>query len=182
MTGLEVPHFEERGRVNPVQADDRLPQPIYSAALDYLVFACVDLVLTHQTQILLAMRKTEPRRSWWIIGGRMTAGESPLATAQRKAAQEASLLNLEPSRFQYIGVYSTCFARRAQAPQQHGSHSLNITYQLEVTRSEHAQICLNASEYETWQWIDRPAIALLLNPTEPLDAALLRIMQDLAAR
>lgn len=165
--------------MNPVTTDDRMPETAYSTALDFLVFACVDLVFTHRHQILLAKRNTEPRSSWWIVGGRMVAGESPKDTAIRKAQQEAQLANLNPDRFQCLGIYSTCFATRRQAPIHHGSHSLNVTYQIELTVLEKEQLKLRSDEYDTWQWMDLDHVNSLLKPDDAMDQALLRIVSDL---
>lgn len=175
----DVPHFREAGRMNPVSPDDRMPEAVYSTALDFLVFACVDIVFTHQQQMLLAKRNTEPRSSWWIVGGRMVAGEEPKATAMRKAHQEAQLANLDADRFRCIGVYSTCFAVRRQSPKHNGSHSLNVTYQIELTSAEKEQLRLRSDEYDTWQWMKRSEVEGLLNPHDELDRALLTIVHAL---
>ena len=175
----DVPHFEEAGRVNPVTPDALMPEAAYGTALDFLVFACVDLVFTHHNQLLLAKRNTQPRSSWWLVGGRMAAGEAPTATATRKAWQEAQLADVAADRFQYIGVYSTCFAVRHQAPQQHGSHSLNLTYRIELTAKEKEQLKLRSDEYDTWQWVSLSEVVSWLNPNHALDQALLRVIHDL---
>lgn len=57
----EVPHYREPERTYQVDIDARLPVDIYSQALDHLVIACVDLVFTHQQQVLLAKRRTIPK-------------------------------------------------------------------------------------------------------------------------
>ncbi|XHX79912.1 MAG: NUDIX domain-containing protein [Stenomitos frigidus ULC029] len=175
----DVLHFQEAGRLNPVKPDDRMPEAAYSTALDFLVFACVDLVFTHHNQLLLAKRNTAPRSSWWIVGGRMVAGEEPKATAIRKAWQEANLANLEANRFQCVGVYSTCFAVRHQTPEYHGSHSVNITYQIELTIEEKEQIKLRSDEYDTWQWVEPNELESVLSPDDDLDRALLTVVRDL---
>ncbi|WP_242025442.1 NUDIX hydrolase [Leptolyngbya sp. FACHB-36] len=176
----DVPHFQESGRVNPTHPDDRLPEDVYTRSLDYLVFACVDLVFTAGSQMLLAKRKTLPRASWWIVGGRMAAGESPKEAARRKAAKEARLEGLSDDRFRYVGVYSTCFATRQQPPQQHGSHSLNLTFQVELTVEEQQRMTLRSDEYDTWQWVERSEVSALLNANDGLDEALLQVIGDLA--
>ena len=134
----DIPHFQEQGRTNPVSASDRMSTAVYGTALDYLVIACVDLVFTHQNRVLLAKRDRPPRNSWWIIGGRMAAGEAPVVAALRKAAEEAQLSQLTADRCRCIGVYSTCFANRHQPPQEHGLHSLNVVYHVELTAAEKA--------------------------------------------
>lgn len=184
MTGIDhsgIPHFQESTRIHPAIPGDRLPSALYSSALDYLVIACVDIVFTHKTQVLLAKRDRPPRASWWIIGGRMTAGEAPLEAAQRKVHEEAHLSNIDPSRFHLVGVYSTCFATRHQPPQQHGLHSLNITYQLELTAAEQAQIVLSPEEYSTSRWVDRQQVSTLLEAHDILDNALLKVIHDLGS-
>lgn len=174
----DVLHFQEAGRINPVSPAALMPEAAYSTALDFFVFACVDLVFTHQSQLLLAKRNIKPRSFWWIVGGRMAAGEEPKATAIRKAQQEAHLANLDAIRFQYVGVYSTCFAVRQQAPQHHGSHSLNITYQIELTALEKAQLKLRSDEYDTWQWVEPDEVESLLHLNGELDRALLTVIHD----
>ncbi|UBF24425.1 NUDIX hydrolase [Kovacikia minuta CCNUW1] len=176
MFHLDVPHFEEEGRVNPITPEDKLPTREYGMALDYLVFTCVDLAFTYRSQILLARRTQYPRKSWWMMGGRMVAGESPIAAAQRKASEEAGLSNLNPERFGYVGVYSTCFAFRQQEPMHHGSHSVNLTYQVVLTEAEKKQMKLN-QEYSDWQWIEFDAVEQLLDFNNILDRALFTVVQ-----
>lgn len=176
---VTVPHFEEAGRRHPTGPTDRLPEAIYATALDYLVITCVDLVVTQGDRVLLAKRNREPHPGWWLIGGRMAAGESPALAVQRKASEEAGLVNLAIDRFQFIGVYSTCFARRSQPPQEHGLHSVNLTYQLELTEQEMPNVQLVSSEYDEWRWFQKNDIETLLKPELAMDQALLRIIQDL---
>lgn len=178
----DVLHFQEQGRVNPASPSDRLPLPVYSAALDHLVVACTDLVFTHKTQVLLAQRRRPPRPSWWIIGGRMAAGETPIEAALRKAREEAHLI-LTGDRLRCIGVYSTCFAERYQPPQRNGVHTLNVTYQIELTEVEQSAIVLDAEEYSAWQWVDVAEVGSVLAPDstkhDAMDIALLQVIQDL---
>lgn len=173
-----IPHFQEPGGIDPVQPGDQMPEALYSAVLDYLVIACVDIIFTHANQLLLAKRNRYPNPAWWIVGGRMTAGEVPENAASRKAAEEANLGHLAASRFQYVGVYSTRLAFRHQTPQNHGLHSLNLTYQIELTQSEKAQLFLSSSEYETWKWVDVSEVEHFLETDRPMDQALLRVIQD----
>ncbi len=183
----DVFHFQEQGRFNPAAPGDRLPTSVYGAALDYLVIACTDLVFTHNKQVLLAQRDRPPRASWWVVGGRMAAGETPVEAALRKAREEARL-SLTGDRLRCIGVYSTCFAMRHQPPQQNGVHTLNVTYQIELTTAEQAAIVLDAEEYSAWQWVDADKVGSTLaadnanhDPTnhDAMDQALLQIIQDL---
>jgi ADP-ribose pyrophosphatase YjhB (NUDIX family) len=160
-----------------------MPEQEYAAALDYLVFTCVDLVFLYQRQILLARRNHYPRKAWWIVGGRMVAGESPLETAQRKAAEEAGLDTLNGDRFQFVGVYSTSFAFREQAPSHHGSHSVNLTYLVELTEAEQQHLQLIATEYEAdYCWVTLDQVMTLVDPDDSLDQALLAIVHDVKTR
>lgn len=176
---MQIPHFEEAGRRNPRIVRDRLPEQVYSLALDHLVLTCVDLALIYRQQILLARRNQYPRKSWWLVGGRMMAGEDPLVTAQRKASEEANL-SLARDRFHYVGVYSTCFALRAQAPEQHGSHTVNLTYQVSLTFDEQASLHLSPQEYDTYyQWVELDQVERCLEASDRLDQALLHIIHDI---
>ncbi len=176
---MQVPHFEEAGRINPQTIQDRLPEQAYSLALDYLVLTCVDLALIHHQQILLGRRNQYPRKSWWLVGGRMIAGEDPLVAAQRKAFEEAGLI-VTHDRFHYIGVYSTCFALREQSPRHHGSHTVNLTYQVMLTPAEKANLQLSTQEYDThYQWVNLDQVEGCLEAGDRMDQALLHIIQDI---
>lgn len=180
MSRFHVPHFEEIGRLNPKTSHDRLPEALYSTALDYLVITCVDLAFVWERQLLLAQRTHYPRQSWWLIGGRMVAGESPITAAQRKAAEEAQLMNLNVDRFQWIGAYSTCFAMRAQEPRQHGSHTVNLTYMVQLTDREQAQVQLSQAEYNSnYRWLAISEVERILDSRDPIDLALQAIVHDL---
>ncbi|MBF2027130.1 MAG: NUDIX hydrolase [Oscillatoriales cyanobacterium C42_A2020_001] len=176
---MNVPHFTEAGRINPKTVADRMPEADYAIALDYLVFTCVDLVFLYNNQILLARRNRYPRKTWWVIGGRMVAGEAPLETAKRKAAEEARLDDLESDRFQFIGVYSTSFALREQEPIGNGSHSVNLTYQITLTQQEKQTLTLTSSEYEAgYEWVDLNQVIHRVDPNNTLDQALMAIVHD----
>jgi ADP-ribose pyrophosphatase YjhB (NUDIX family) len=170
-------HYQDADRQNPTTPADRLPTALYSQALDHLVIACIDILLTHQSQIFLAKRKSPPRPSWWIIGGRMAAGEAPLAAAHRKLLEEVGL-DIAPDRLLYIGVYSTCFSTRQQPPQQNGLHSLNLTYQVELTADEKAALNLSATEYLEGEWMSSDRMTGLLDMAIVMDQALLQIIRD----
>jgi len=105
----------------------------------------------------------------------MVAGEAPLAAASRKVREEAAL-DISSDRLQFIGVFSTCFAHRQQPPQQNGLHSLNITYQVELTAIEKAQLKLSTTEYERGEWMGGDRIDSLLNDQIAMDKALLEVI------
>ncbi|MBL1175091.1 MAG: NUDIX hydrolase [Pantanalinema sp. GBBB05] len=145
-----------------------------------MVITCVDLAFVREGQLLLAQRTRYPRSSWWLIGGRMVAGESPIAAAQRKAAEEAQLVGLGAERFQFLGVYSTCFAMREQEPRQHGSHTVNLTYRVQLTAVEQAQVQLSQAEYNShYRWLALSAVEQILDLSNPIDHALQTIVHDL---
>lgn len=178
-----VPHFEEEGRINRDASDESkfwLPLDAYAKALDVLVITCVDILFVHQNTVLLGKRNRHPLKGWWVIGGRMFAGESPVDAAWRKAKSEAGV-DLERSRFQFFGAYSTVFALRHQEPQHHGLHSLNLAHSIDLTTEEKAQIHLTNTEYDTWTWVQPEEVTHLLNPDHELDRALFQVLEDLWA-
>lgn len=195
-SSTDVPHFVENGVDDLIGGDiggdvkgdiggDRpsrhapaqLSDSEYAAALDNLVLTCVDVVFVHQQSVLLVKRARLPRKSWWMIGGRMVPGESPRQAAQRKAASEAGL-NLDADRLVFVGVYSTRFAYRHQPPHHHGSHTVNLTYCIRLTEVEMAQLSFNASEHDGWQWVNYCDVPGLLKVDDPFDQALLTVVKD----
>ncbi len=175
-----IPHFTER---NQPRTAVYLPDREYGLALDALVITCVDVLLVQGDTCLLGKRRTLPRPDWWLIGGRMIAGESPLAAAQRKVQAEAGL-GLAADRFQFLGVYSTEFATRSQPPQNHGLHSVNLTYFVTVSAIERQAIHLTPSEYADAQWYPWPQPAPWQQPGDAaqatvMDQCLQQILRDL---
>ncbi len=110
----------------------------------------------------------------------MIAGESPIAAAQRKASEEAGLGYLDPERFHYIGTFSTCFAFRNQQPIHNGSHSVNLTYQIALTKAEKDQVRLNQEYDSDWKWVEVEDVSHLLDLNNALDRALLGVIRSLA--
>ncbi len=149
MAAGEVFHFSEGDRpFSPPFLRDET----YGQALDALVIACVDVVLIWGDRVLLGERRQPPRPGWWVIGGRMIHGESPIEAVQRKLKEEAGLGNVAGDRLQFIGVFSTRFSQRGQPPTDHGLHSINLTYRLELTETEAKGIVLDEREYGRSKW------------------------------
>ncbi len=154
-----------------------LPIEVYARSLDALVITCVDLVFIHNSAVLLGKRANPPRQGWWVIGGRMIAGESPLQTAQRKASEEAGL-SLTGDRFHCSGVYSTQFAHRHHRFPPGPLHSVNLTYSVLLTAAEAAAATLTVTEYEDQQWMTLEEVAPYLRPEDPMDQALHQVLND----
>lgn len=181
-----VQHFQEERQPNLPEPEPNLPaarqtplsDPEFSRALDHLVIACVDVVLIYQEQILLAKRNQYPRRDWWMIGGRMQVGESPLQAVIRKIDQETNLGRIASDRLQFMNTYSTFFTYRKQEPRHHGLHSLNLVYRLSLTAQEFSQIQLTPLEYETWKWVLFPELVYFLPKSGNLDQALREILNN----
>lgn len=124
----------------------------YGIALDNIVFACVDIVLLNESQeILLGRRVAFPHPNWWIIGGRMLPGENFEQAASRNVSRELGL-RISPSRFQYLCTFSLVWAKRAQPPQENGTHTISITMIITLRNREVALIETKPEEYESLKW------------------------------
>lgn len=134
-----------------ISRTQRLTDIEYAAALDSLVIACVDCVLTCKNEILIGRRMREPQADWWVIGGRMQPGETFAESAARHCRRELSL-TIAPDRFRYLNTVSQVWGRRAQPPQENGCHTVAITMTAEVTPTERAAIKPN-DEYRTVWWL-----------------------------
>lgn len=177
----DVPHFAE-SLSNEPRSPIYLPSRAYGLALDALVITCVDVLFIQGETLLLGKRRMFPRPDWWLIGGRMMAGESPLAAVQRKVREEAGL-RITGDRYQFLGVYSTRFAQRSQPPQEQGLHSVNLTYWVEVSTAEQAAIVLTPQEYADYRWFTPTAIHTILQGASRetlavMDACLQRVLRD----
>lgn len=124
----------------------------YAKVLDNVVVATADIALINGNgEMLLGKRIRDPWPDWWIIGGRMIPGESFEEGASRKLKEELGL-NVDGSRFAYLGTYSLAWGKRAQAPIGNGSHTVSITMVASITDSEIKQMKQN-DEYGALQWV-----------------------------
>ena len=173
MAESKVIHFSEG---LPQFPPPFLTDDVYGQALDALVIACVDVVLIHGDRVLLGERRQPPRPGWWVIGGRMIHGESPIKAVQRKLKEEAGLEEIGGDRLEFIGVFSTRFGTRGQPPTDHGLHSINLTYRLELTEQEAIGIVLDQREYGRSQWWTWSTIQEELQSNIPMDQALTQLL------
>ena len=173
MSQPDVFHFSEGP---PQFSRPYLDETTYGQALDTLVIACVDVVLVWGDRILLGERRHPPRPGWWVIGGRMVHGESPMEAVQRKLKEEAGLEAIGSDRLRFIGTFSTRFAERGQPPRDRGLHSINLTYCVELRGEEARAITLDSNEYGRSKWWTWDEIYSALNPTLEMDRALTQIL------
>lgn len=124
----------------------------YSHALDMFVIVCVDALLVNRERktIYLARRRAKPMQGWWILGGRMRAGEQERDAMRRKFLQETSV-DIEPLRFEFVYMNRYHWKDRQQEPQDRGMDSLAYTFAVELTEEELQKVSENLErrEYET---------------------------------
>lgn len=114
----------------------------YAAALDSLVFACVDILVICDNLVLLGKRTRDPEPNWFMFGGRMRPGETLQASAKRLIAVEMGL-DISEERFDFLTCWSAAWKHRAHPPFDHGSHNVSMTMVLELSIDEEAVIWLN---------------------------------------
>jgi len=155
-----------------------LPADVYAQALDTLVITCVDIIIISEYKVLLIKRNIEPRKGhWWYIGGRMIAGENPVETAKRKLFTDLGI-SINDGILRYFNTYSTSFAVREQYPIYNGSHTVNITYVLEVNSNIERDFRINSGEISTYQFVKLDEIFyFLVNENE--DGYIKTVMADL---
>jgi colanic acid biosynthesis protein WcaH len=157
---------------------DSVEDADYSMILDTVVVACTDVcVLDDKGDILLGFRQQKPLMNvWWTIGGRMFPGETFQQSAARKLRAEVSL-KIEPNRFLYVNTYLCLNGERAQEPQNHSCHMLDIMMAVVLSENEIQQIKHN-EEYSQVEWW---SIAEVING-KIFILPLKNVMQDLRER
>jgi len=124
---------------------------VYGKALDAIVFTCVDIALTKQGKVLLGKRTRDPQPDWWVVGGRMRAGETFAGSAQRLLKNELGL-GMSADRLSPFTVFSTAWNRRAFAPVENGTHSVSVLMTAEISDEEAEKLVFN-DEYSDHQWM-----------------------------
>lgn len=85
--------------------------------------------------LYLAKRQAKPANTYWIIGGRMFAGESEAESASRNFERETKL-KIARSRFQFLRSNRYWWRDREQQPQDLGSDNSAYTFTLEASDQE----------------------------------------------
>lgn len=147
-------HFVEAGWTGG--HNQWIPASVMSVVRDSIVHSCSDnVVIGPDKKILLVRRVIDPAKGeMWVIGGKQNPGETWVQSAQRHLLCDTEL-DIELHRFHHVGVYSTVFARRQEAPCENGTHTNNFTYAVQVTATEIAQIKFRLAEYAdgSAQWL-----------------------------
>lgn len=131
----------------------KISDETYATILDNCVIACSDVIVKCDENILFLKRKIEPRKGkYWVIGGRMIAGESPLEAAKRKLKQELNL-DIDLTRIRYLGTHSAAYPIRQQDPQNNGSHTINIIHSVGITERERFKLNFTRDEYSDIDWV-----------------------------
>jgi ADP-ribose pyrophosphatase YjhB (NUDIX family) len=137
-------------------SEEFLPDSVYSQALDALVIGCVDVIPIHNGQMLIGLRNWEPQPDWWCFGGRMRKGEQYQIAAARNVRRELfherDEIEINPDRFNLVGIYNLIWNKRAQKPVQNGCHILSVTMMLSLTDTEIALLRPN-EEYRNIRWV-----------------------------
>lgn len=121
----------------------------YANALEVFVVVCVDVVLVNRARktVYLARRKAKPMQGWWVIGGRIRAGEIEHNAMHRKFLQETSV-DVEPARFEFLRMNRYFWKDREQDPQNKGTDALAYTFAVELTDEELRTVSENLEKYE----------------------------------
>lgn len=124
----------------------------YSVILDNIVVACIDVVVRNSGQVLIVRRVYFPQKDWWIIGGRMSTGESPQDTASRHVDKDLKIC-CKPTRFKYLTHFYGSWSLRAHNPISNGTQTHSSVLLLDISDSEKDSIILG-SEYTALTWVE----------------------------
>jgi len=132
-----------------------LSDKVYRAMILSMPIPCVDVVIVSRSSdppsvLWLAHRMAKPWPRWWIIGGRMFAGETHAFAVQRAFKRETGL-DLAVERFQFLSVSAFIWKDRQQEPQTAGSHNISLAFVVDLTPSELTAVQLDAKEYHVEQ-------------------------------
>lgn len=127
----------------------RLSDEEYARALQSIVVTCTDILLVSKSKKLvhLASRKAKPMAGWWLIGGKMVPGDSPVQSAVKNLIRETQL-TLDEGRFQLISISNYKWKDRQQQPQNIGCHMLSYVFAVEVSDVELEYIVQHLEENE----------------------------------
>lgn len=132
-----------------------LDQDTYSMALDNLVIACVDIALIYDDRMLIGKRLYHPLKDWYIVGGRLRAGEKPQIAASRHIFETLGLQikDCDVQRYKYIMNFYGAWAKRAHPPSSNGTHTHSSVYAIRISNQEMNSIKL-LGEFMQVEWVN----------------------------
>jgi len=147
----DVPIYKEKE--NLVFEKVFLPDDVYAESLKSFVLVCADTLIVNKTRktVYLAKRKSKPQSDWWMIGGRVLAGEEERVAMRRLFKRETSLV-ISEGDFEFIRMQRFQFKDREQDPQETPCDSLCYTFYLNIEDEEVIKTIsdsLDKEEYET---------------------------------
>lgn len=124
----------------------------YGRALDCFVKGCADLLLTDDRgMMLMGKRKVHPQPDWWVLGGRMRAGDTVEESAGRNCKRETGL-SIAPSRWQFVCCQTMVWQFRKQAPAGNGTADFGVIMTAQITAQERDAMNMCSEEYESFGW------------------------------
>ena len=108
----------------------------YGRALDCFVKGCADILLTDEKgMMLMGKRKVHPQPDWWVLGGRMKAGDTPEEAAGRNCKRETGV-DIPPERWSFVCCHTMLWQFRKQAPEGNGTADFGVIMTAVVTEEE----------------------------------------------
>ena len=124
----------------------------YGRALDCFVKGCADILLTDEKgMMLMGKRKVHPQPDWWVLGGRMKAGDTPEEAAGRNCKRETGV-DIPPERWSFVCCHTMLWQFRKQAPEGNGTADFGVIMTAVVTEEERAKMTMCSEEYEEFGW------------------------------
>lgn len=135
MAEMPKRYVEEDGHRPGVQ--QFVSDELYGQAITAFVIVCTDTAIVDMDDKLLylAKRQAKPANTFWIVGGRMIAGESE-AEAVARTFERETRLKVARSRFKYLRNNRYWWRDREQQPQDLGSDGVAYTFTLEASDQE----------------------------------------------
>ena len=161
-----LPHFvtSEYTRNKTFLGDEE-----YGRALDCFVKGCADLLLTDDRgMMLMGKRKVHPQPDWWVLGGRMKAGDTVEEAAGRNCRRETGI-DIAPERWSFVCCQTMLWQFRKQAPEGNGTADFGVIMTARITAEERASMNMCSEEYESFGWfvpedLIKPDAQLKLHP------------------
>lgn len=126
-----------------------IPDHLYREIISVIPIVCVDVVIRNEAgKVLLLRRKNEPLKDqWWVVGGRIHAGEPARQACVRKTFEESGLAIEE---LEFLGFYEDVFDKNS-FDEAKPYHTLSLVFETRVTKKQ--AIHLDAQHTE-WAWFD----------------------------
>ena len=133
------------------------PKPCTLNPTPYTLYPQLQTPKPFNPEVCLGKRKVQPQADWWMLGGRMKAGDTIQEAAGRNAKRETGL-SVDPSRWTFVCAQTMLWQFRKQSPEGNGTADIGVIMTATLSDEEVLAMNICSAEYSAFGWFEPSAL------------------------